>query len=1030
MRKALGKITYREIRKSFGRFLAILFIVMLGSGFLTGLKITQPAMLETLNNYSQTNKFFDYEIISTLGLTDDDVQAFSEIEGVEAAEGSISADALFSLPNGTDEVIKLHSVTDKTNLLKLREGRMPESPEECVVDALYVDASAIGEYLTVSQNNPSGTLEMLEYRQYKIVGIVNSPTYINFTRGTTALGNGTVSSFIYIPKEGFSADFYTEMYIRLENTGFVYSDEYDEAIEQYRQTFETLAQERAEIRFTDITGDAKGQYNAALAQYNTGIAEYTAKKQDAVNQINQGEAELKQAETQLAQSRQQLDDGWRQLNEGQAQLDEKKAEFEAQKAQVQPQLDSAKAQLDDGWAQYYAELADYNANVEKYGYTLTLMQKATVDTMKSRLDSAQAEYDSGVAQLNDAQRQLDEAQAVININRMELENAEQQYNDGVTKVEVGKAELEQSKTTAYKEFTEAEKQFEAGRLQLADANAQLSQVPEPTVYVLDRYTNTGYTCFENDSGIVDGVAKVFPIFFFMVAALVCTTTMNRMIDEQRTQIGTLKSLGYTKKEIMKGYLLYTGIASGIGSVIGIALGSVIFPKAIWMGYNIMYAFTDISLVCKWDLYAIVFAAFMFCSLAVTWLSCNNELKEVPAELVRPRTPKAGKRILLERIPFIWKRFSFLQKVSARNIFRYKKRMFMMIIGISGCTALLLTAFGVNDSITGLGDYHFENIALYDVAVSFKSSMSEEDQNGFLEKCGDEIEDCAFISMYSVEADIGDATKSVYLVGTDETDMSPFMKFARNGVEFSYPKDGEVLISDRIADQMGAKIGDTIELQNSNMQTISLKVSGIFYNVMYNYAFVTMETLRNTEGFDSSVNAAFVTIPEGSDIYESSAIISNTGYTMAVNLSSEIQDLVSRSLQSMNYIVGLIIACAGALAFIVLYNLTNINIGERIREIATIKVLGFREFETASYVYRENMVLTLMGTVVGIPLGIWLLTFVMSNIKIDMVSYIVRLTWVSYAYAIILTIVFAIIVDFVMYFRLNKINMAESLKSVE
>jgi len=427
---------------------------------------------------------------------------------------------------------------------------------------------------------------------------------------------------------------------------------------------------------------------------------------------------------------------------------------------------------------------------------------------------------------------------------------------------------------------------------------------------------------------------------------------------------------------------------------------------------------------------VVCGAFLASSLIVTALSCKSELREVPAELVRPRTPKAGKRVFLEYLPFIWNRFSFLRKVSARNIFRYKKRMFMMIIGIGGCTALLLTGFGLDDSISGLADTQISEVSIYDAAVSFENDLGEADRQQFLDDCAGAVEDCAFISMYSVDSEAGGKKESVYLVGTDEDDISEFMNFRSDGEPLAYPGFGEVLINDKLAKAFGLAVGDTITLRDSDMDELTLRVSGVFYNVIYNYAYVGMETLEAAEGYGCGINMAYVNFAADHDIYEAAAAVSAADTVAAVKVSREIRELVDNMLVSMKYIVALVTFCAGALAFIVLYNLTNININERIREIATIKVLGFNQRETASYVFRENIVLTLMGAAVGIPAGIWLHRYVMSQVKIDMISFNVVVHGRSYIMALALTLVFAVAVEVFLYFRLDRINMAESLKSVE
>lgn len=1039
---AIGKITTREIRRSLGRFLAIMGIVALGAGFLTGLRTTRTAMLETLNRYVTENAFYDYRVVSTLGLTQADADALASMDGVAAAEGSVSADVICTVENGENYVLRAMSITDDVNRLKLRAGRMPAAPDECVLDARSFGEDAIGSRVTLSADNDPDTLDMFSHREYTVVGLVNSPCYINFTRGTTALGNGTVSAFFCIPPEGFDTDYYTEIYVKLAQTGYVYSDAYDDAITAFDDRLTAAAEERAHLRYEELVSDAGNAYNDAyseyedgLQSYNDGAAEYADGKAEAERQLSDAMDQIYIAERKLSEARNTLDDGWAQLTDAEQASADGRTQYDANKAA----LSGARAELDQGWTAYDDQLRQYDALAAALpdGAPQLVAAKQQLDAAKAELDAGEADYARNEAALTSAGQQLDAADAQIAANRAALESGEADYKKSLYRIykaradyTAQKADVDQQLDDTKAELDSHKTELDGAGAELEDARQKIDDIEEPTVYVLDRYTNSGYASFESDADIVSGIAKVFPIFFFLVAALVCVTTMNRMVDEQRTQIGVLKALGYTSREIMRGYLLYTGIASGAGSAVGVALGSVIFPKIIWQAYNIMYGFGDIDLVFDWALSGTVCAAFLICSLLVTALSCRNVLREVPAELVRPKTPRAGKRIILEYIPFLWNRFSFLRKVSARNIFRYKKRMAMMILGIAGCTALLITGFGLDDSIAGLADTQFDDVSIYDAVVSFESPMDAAAQQAFLAACGDSVTDCAFMSMCSVDALADGRLKSVYLVGTDEKDMSPFMNFRENGVDIPYPGPGEVIINNKLAELCGLRTGDKITLRNSDMKELTLTVSGVFFNVVYNYAYVSMDTLRAAEGFAGDVNVAYVNLNRDAGLYESAAAVAGVDGVASVKVNDEVRDLVNRMLASMKYIVALVIFCAGALALIVLYNLTNININERLREIATIKVLGFNQRETASYVFRENIVLTLMGAAVGVPLGIWLHRYVMSQVNIDMISFNAVIHGRSYLMALALTAAFAVVVEVFLYFRLDRINMAESLKSVE
>ena len=570
------------------------------------------------------------------------------------------------------------------------------------------------------------------------------------------------------------------------------------------------------------------------------------------------------------------------------------------------------------------------------------------------------------------------------------------------------------------------------RKELEDAREKLADLKEPETYVLGRDKNIGYACFESDSDIVEGISNVFPIFFFLVAALVCITTMTRMVEEQRTQIGILKALGYSEGTIMGKYLFYSGSAAVLGCGIGFLLGSYIFPVVIWSAYRIMYRLGDIRIILDWKLGLISLIVSILCSMGTTIATCRYELTSVAAELMRPKAPKSGKRIILERIPFLWNRMKFLRKVSARNIFRYKQRFYMMVFGIGGCTALLLTGFGIKDSIKSITYNQFDEIQINDMSVVFNDPWYEMDNSDFEEIMAENAERYTLVFEESTDLTKGDKSKSLTLVIPEKAeDISSFLNLhTTRDVPIAFPGKGEVVLTEKLADKCGAGIGDMVTLQDDDMNTLELKVSGISENYVYNYAYISPETWTEQIGSAPEYKSAYINVKEEKDVHSVSAAVMNCDGVASVTVNDDMKVRFSSMMKSLDYVVLLIIGCAGSLAFIVLYNLTNINITERLREIATIKVLGFYRRETASYVFRENLVLTGIGAGVGLIMGRYLHQFVMYNIDIDMIAFDVHIAPLSVLYSIVLTFVFAGIVDWAMNKKLDGINMAESMKSVE
>ncbi len=640
-----------------------------------------------------------------------------------------------------------------------------------------------------------------------------------------------------------------------------------------------------------------------------------------------------------------------------------------------------------------------------------------------------AQFAEREQEIADGEKQLQEGKEQLREGEKALREGWNALNQGKAELASGWEEFEQGKQEAQTQLDEAKHQLDDAKHQLDTARREIDDLKEAEVFLLDRRTNIGYNSLDSSSDIVSGVSRVFPAFFLLVAALVCITTMTRMIDEERTQIGTLKALGYSNGAIINKYLVYAGSGAVVGCGMGVIIGSVVFPTILWEAYKIMlYISDEIQIRFNWWLIAAVVGAYTAVMLLVTWYCCRRTLREQPAELIRPKAPDAGRKILLEYLPF-WRKISFLNKVTIRNIFRYRQRLAMMMVGIGGCTALLLTGFGLRDSIVNVVDYQFEEVTPYDMSVYFSGHQSEENQKAFLADVAGSAEDAMFYHQSSIELEFDGHTKEIYLISAGNG-VQKFINFHSGQTELVLPGMDEVLLSVGSAEALGIRIGDVLTLRNADMQILELKVSGIYDNHVYNYAIVSPATIEKQWGTAPDMQMAFVTVKDGVDAHELSARISGMYNVLNVSVSEDLAEMVGSMMDALDLVVIVIVACAGALAVIVLYNLTNININERIREIATIKVLGFDAKETAMYVFKENLTLTVVGSALGLGLGYLLLLFVMSQIKIDMVWFKALAMPVSYVWSIVLTVLSAVLVDLVFYFKLDRINMAEALKSVE
>ncbi len=991
MKSMMIKTTLREIKQSLGRYLAIFAIIALGVAFFAGLKVTRDVMVHSADIYLSDTAFFDYRLVSSLGFEDCDVEALALKDGVRAVEGAVSADVICLDAGENEKVLKAHSLTESVNTPVLVAGRLPENDTECVVDSQLYSEEVIGTKIVLADSNADEDLENFTHKEYVITGIVKSPLYIQFERGTTSIGNGQISGYMYLLPDGFQMEYLTEIYVKLDADYTIYSDEYKAFIEDNNASWESYCEELGERRYQAIVSEAQ-------------------------DKVDEAEVELEdnktQAEEELAEAKQELTDAYDTLMEAKDEI----SEAEEQIAEGEKQLKEAETELLEAENALYVQEAELLSYKQVFGDNEAAFM-AQFGEMQGMLIAARNEIELGKAE-------LEKQKAEILKHKEDVETAKTELEEGFAEYESGLAEYEEA-------LHEFETEIADAKEELTKAKEDIAAIEKAETFVLGRGTNVGYVCFENDSRIVDGIANVFPVFFFLVAALVCMTTMNRMVEEQRTQIGVLKALGYAEHTIMGKYMFYAGSAALSGSIAGFLFGTRLFPWVLWTVYGIMYDMGGIQFVFNVPLLIISLFVALFCSVGTTWFSCKNELREVAAGLMRPKSPKAGKRVFLEYVPFIWKRLKFLQKVSVRNIVRYKKRFFMMVIGISGCTALLVTGFGIMDSITDIGGMQYGEILLYDMAVTVRENDDYHDTKKLCEQLDSLNADYMQALEETLDLEVDGVAKSINLVVLeDPTQAEVFIGLeADNGEKIPYPKEGEAVIVEKLAKSFDLQIGDTIYLYNENRESIEVVVSGICKNYMYNYVYLAPQTYEAQRG-DVEFTSFYVTLSPEKDIHQTAAVLMQTEGVVNIMMNQDMKERFESMMGSMDYINIVICINAAMLAFVVLYNLNNINITERIREIATIKVLGFYKKETASYVFRENMVLTAIGCLVGLVLGKWLHAYVMSQIQVDIVNFDVRITVKSFLFSIVLTFIFTWIVNRFMRIKLNRINMAESLKSVD
>ena len=1071
-RNAMRKNLRQSILSSFGRYVAIISIIALGAALFSGLLMTKIDMVATGQDFVDKQNMFDIRLINSYGWAQQQLDRAEKLEGIVDAEGVVYQDYIVNR-DGENKVYRFYSIPEKINLLSLRGGRMPEKPNECVIDGFKVKDSILGTTIRISDSNDADALENIRYREFTVVGYVASPLYMDMNRGTTSVGTGSLDNIVFLPKEAMDVDYYTEIHLTLPGEHKIYSDAYNDVLDDAVKALEPKTEFLSKQRFSAMKREAEQEYSDGLREYEDGLEELADAKEEFQQELADGYQKLVDGQQEIIDNRKKLGEAEVQLYNTGVDLQKKLAQVASGLEQLEANrpseaqresLNQAKEALEGATGKSLSELSGLIAQGEALQTQIAALEteladpatpeerKAVINAMLPEMNGQMAaltpllaykaqvaavadglagiaQFDAQEAQLKAAENQIHSGQKEVKKkitevydNYKKLDDAQQEIDDGWVEYYDGKAEGEQ-------EIADAEQELADAKIELADARQEIDDLKSPQSFVMNRNSNIGYNSLDSSSDIVAGVSRVFPVFFLLVASLVCITTMTRMIEEERTQIGTLKALGYSNGAIISKYMIYAGSGAVLGCGLGLVIGSTFFPILLWTVYKIMlHIQPHVVLTIDWPLCIAVVAVYTGVMLFVTWYCCRRTLREEPAELIRPKAPELGKKILLERLP-IWKHISFLNKVTIRNIFRYRQRLAMMLVGIGGCTALLVTGFGLRDSIVNVVDYQFRDVTPYDLQVYFQKEPTQEEYQKFCEEIKDLSDGALLYHQSSVEISAENQTREIYMI-TAEDGLENFQYFRRNGEDLPLPGEDEVLLSIGVAEAMGIQEGDTVRIKNADMQVLNLRVSGIYENYVYNYAVVAPKTIENQWGAAPERLMAYVNISQGQDPHLTTAQIMNVDTVMNVSVSEDVAEMVKVMMQAMDLLNLVIVTCAGLLAVIVIYNLTNINIKERIREIATIKVLGFNASETAAYVFKENIILTVAGAAIGLVLGNLLLNFVMSQVKIDMVWFKAVVLPPSYLWSVLLTFLSSCAVNFIFYFKLDKINMAEALKSVE
>ncbi len=1103
MKKSLLKDTVRQIKNTFKRFLSILLIVFLGVGFFAGIRATSPDMKDAVDTYYDSQNMMDLEVISTLGLTEDDIKAIKNIDGVENAVLAHSFDATVKTED-KDIVVKVESLPTEINELKIIEGKLPEEQNECVVEESFLIGTKfkIGDYITINLENTQTDSESLEEKQtvknsnMKIVGTVESPEYISRTRGTSKLGAGTINYYMFIPEENIDMEAYTIAYITVKDAKELetYNKDYQDMIDEVSDKIEKISEERRQARYQEIVDEAKEKLDSAQNEYDTQkkqaedeITQAQKQLEDAKNKVESGKAELEKSKKS---SRSEFEKAETNLISGEEQLKKAKEEYESKKDEANKQIEEAEQKIKqlkeiqgnytelkaqttkleesisginkaleqlkqdetinaDKIAELEKQKAELNVALEKINASISMIENSCkqqgfkADEISTLVTSIESQVKDAKNQLNDAETKIKNTENELAQGREKLKASKNEVNKKLataqTELEQAEAEINENGNKLNDAKKEMEEKLEDAQKKLNDAKLQIEKIKKPKWYILDRNSNYGYAEYIQDTDRIGNLAKVFPLVFFLVAALISLTSMSRMIEEQRVQIGTLKALGYNKLSISMKYIIYALLATIIGGVLGMIVGFKMLPQIIYSMYAMMYTLPGIECKFQMDVGMLGLFAALACTLGATIYTCVKELSEKPATLMLPRAPKPGKRILLERIKFIWNKMKFTQKVTARNIFRYKKKFLMTIVGVAGCTALIITGFGIRDAVSKMIPSQYGEIFKYDSIVSLKDDISnkqiEEEQSKIQNL--DNIDNTISCYMKTVEiTNIKNSQTLNLIVFKEDQDFSEFVTLkSRSGKENYKLQNDSVVISEKIASTLKIKVGDTITIKNTDDIEKDIKVGAITENYLYHYIYMTDELFNELYGANA-YKPNTILIKENTATSENDEeeigrqILSDTERVSGVTFLSKTKDIFRDVMDKMQLVVYILIIAAGLLAFAVLYNLSNVNISERVRELATIKVLGFYDKEVFDYVIKETRILTAIGILLGMFGGYFLTMYIIKTCELDMLMFDKRIGIMSFVYGIIITVVFAEIVNIAVNRILKKINMADSLKSVD
>lgn len=1072
-KRKLNKDIRKSITSSFGRFISIMFLMLLGSLALVGLAVTGPDMRKTGANYFKKLNAADITIISDYGIDTSEKEQIEKASNIKNVEYIYLKDV--TIDNQNDS-IRVFSKPESISMYEITEGDLPKKDNEIAISDKYKGDYKIGDTIKFTEKSENDK-ETLKKHEFTIVGFINSSEILSkLNLGQTTVGTGELNGYAIVSEDVFDSDVYMMAKLKFTDTESLnpYSDEYNDKIQIHKEELENLLKEQQETRLSSI----KSEYQEKIDDGQKEVDDAKKELEDARNELSGAKTKIEDARTEISENETKLNDAQSEIQKNEKQLQSKenelnskqkeynnglkdyensKKELENAEKQInssQTEIDNNKTKLENGKNQYEAMLPqtqtaydDFMNNTYTPGISAVNQAQLALDQKKQEYNTAKTQLENADKQLKSAKTQLDSEKKELQNAKTKLQNAKKEYNSSKTKLENVKKELaekEQEYNEKLTEFNEkepdAQSKIDDAEKELKDAREKLEKLELPTYSVDNRREipgGEGYSIYETVSEIVDSLAKVFPVFLYFVAALVTLTTMARFVGDERINSGTLKSLGYSDQDVIKKFTIYGLIAGITGTIIGVILGHTLIPMIVYNAYKGGFSLPQIELHFYLKITIVAVILSLLSSVLPARIIARKELQETTASLLQPKAPQAGTKILLERIKPIWNKMKFTGKVTARNIFRYKKRMFMTIFGVAGAASILFAGFSVKASISGINERQFKHLIKYDAIVALNDDLTdseEQEVNNMLNSDAIDSYSSVYYEEVTKTAGKNNDKQSIKLIvpqNTEEFNKYISLMDRKSGQNIELADDG-VVISERLSTLLNIKVGDSFTFIDSNDKERTVKVSGICEMYAGHFIFMNEQEYKNIYGKDLESNAKLLLFQDSSleNVENQSAKFMELSAVKGVVQNTTLYNQIDTIVNSLDKIMLVLIIIAVLLAVVILYNLTNINVAERIRELCTIKVLGFYDKETTMYIYRETIFLSAIGIVVGWIIGILLHNYILTVVPPDEVMFDPKLRIGAFIIPFVTITVVTFVLKFYVNNKLKNVDMLEALKSVD